>query len=58
MKIVKQETTIIPQSFEGIKFAEEYEERLKKQGAFRGRNEDTQVIIIKSEYVFGLVEGE
>lgn len=50
MQIIRHEKTLIPQSIEGIRFAEEYENRLKSQGAFAGREEDTQYIIILAVY--------
>ena len=50
MTITRFEKTIIPQTLEGQKFANEYEKRLTEQGAFRGRAEDTQVIVIKAQY--------
>ena len=50
MTITRFEKTIIPQTVEGQKFANEYEKRLTEQGAFRGRAEDTQSIVIKAQY--------
>ena len=50
MTITKFEKTIIPQTLEGQEFAYEYEKSLTKQGAFIGRAEDTQSIIIKAQY--------
>lgn len=50
MTITRFEKTIIPQTLEGQKFANEYEKRLTEQGAFRGRAEDTQAIVIKAQY--------
>lgn len=52
MTITRWEKTAIPQTIEGISFANDYEKRLKEQGAFRGRAEDTQFIIINAEYHF------
>lgn len=52
MTITSFEKTIIPQTLEGQKFANDYEKRLTEQGAFRGRAEDTQAIIIKAQYYF------
>lgn len=57
MTIIRHEKTIIPQTLEGIKFANEYEQRLKEQWAFRGREECTQGITITAEFYF-VVEGE
>lgn len=56
MTITSFEKTIIPQTLEGQKFANEYEKRLTKQGAFRGRAEDTQAIVIKAQYYFTITE--
>ena len=50
MTITRFEKTIIPQTLEGQKFAYEYEKSLTEQGAFRGRVEDTQSIVIKAQY--------
>ena len=50
MTITRFERTIIPQTLEGQKFANEYEKRLTEQGAFRGRAEDTQSIVIRAQY--------
>jgi len=50
MTITRFEKTIIPQTLEGQKFANEYEKRLTEQGVFRGRAEDTQSIVIKAQY--------
>ena len=52
MTITRFEKTIIPQTLEGQKFANDYEKRLTEQGAFRGRAEDTQSIVIKAQYYF------
>lgn len=56
MTITRFEKTIIPQTLEGLKFANEYEKRLTEQGAFRGRAEDTQAIVIKAQYYFTFTE--
>ena len=58
MKIVKHEITIIPQSVEGVKFADEYEATLKEQGALRDRREDTLTITIVAEFIFEIGEKE
>ena len=50
MTITRFEKTIIPQTLEGQKFADDYKKRLTEQGAFRGRAEDTQSIVIKAQY--------
>lgn len=57
MTITRYEKTIIPQTLEGQKFANDYEKSLTEQGAFRGRAEDTQAIIIKAQFYF-TVTGE
>ena len=50
MTITSFEKTIIPNTLEGQKFANEYEKRLTEQGTFRGRAEDTLSIVIKAQY--------
>jgi len=56
MTIYRIETTIIPQTIAGRKFADEYEERLRNQGAFYARNEDAETIDITARYQFNLKE--
>jgi len=56
MTIYRIETTIIPQTIAGRKFADEYEERLRNQGAFDSRNEGTVTIDITASYQFNLIE--
>lgn len=58
MRITRTETTMVPRCLFGKKFADEYEERLKSQGAFRDRKEDVHGIAIYAEYVFDLKEEE
>ena len=58
MTIHRLEKTAIPQTPEGVKFANEYEERLKNQGVFGGRKEDTVNIIIDAEYTLVIRDGE
>lgn len=57
MTITKLEKTIIPQTLEGVKFANCYERQLKEQHCFRARKEDTQAIIIEAEYLYILESG-
>ena len=52
MTIVKCEKLLIPQSADGLKFAESYEKQLKDQGVFISRKEDTQNIILEARYPF------
>lgn len=54
MTIVRFEKTIIPQTLEGRKFANEYEKGLKlqKNSMFISRAEDTQTITIEGRYYF------
>ena len=54
MTITRFEKTIIPQTLEGQKFANEYEKSLTEQGVVRGRAEDTQAIVIKAQYYLTL----
>ena len=56
MLIKKIETTIIPQSLEGKKYAEAFVNGLKEINAFRGCKEDTVNIIVTAEYLFEMVE--
>jgi len=58
MTIHRLEKTVIPQTPEGIKFANEYEERLKNQHVLRDRKEDTVNIIIEAEYTLVIKDGE
>ena len=58
MLIIKREETLIPQTPDGKQFADEYEKRLHKQGALRGRVEDSQWIRLSAEFYFNMVEGE
>lgn len=58
MTITKFENTIIPQTLDGRKFANEYEKRLREQGVFSGRTEDTQSIVIKVQYYLMFEEGD
>lgn len=57
MIIVEYRRTLYPQIPQGIKMANEMEAKLKEQGCFVGRAEDTQSIIINSFYRF-VVEDE
>ena len=58
MTITRIEKTIIPQTIPGLDFADEYEKRLREQGAFCGRLEDTQAIVIEAKYYFELQEAD
>lgn len=58
----RQEKTIIPNNAEGKAFANEYKDRLRRQGAYNGSFEESNTfIIINAEYTFSLLpekEGE
>ena len=54
MQITRYEQTVIPQTTEGRKFADEYEKRLRDQLAFDGRSEGTQAITISAVYYFDI----
>lgn len=54
MRIQRNEINFIPNTTEGRKFADEYEKRLKAQGAFRDRKEGTVNITIEAIYFFDL----
>lgn len=56
MTIYRSETTHIPQSYNGRRFAEEYIERLKEQGAFKERKDTSQFVSIHAEYTFNIEE--
>lgn len=58
MTIIRTETTMIPNTFEGKKLADEYEQKLREQCAFNGRMEDTRYIIIDATYHFSIEDGE
>lgn len=50
MTIHRKEITVIPQTADGRKFASEYEQRLRRQGAYKGREESTTSITITAMY--------
>lgn len=50
VRVSERVETIIEQSIEGQKLADELEEKLRSQGAFRGRREDTKNIVLAAEY--------
>ena len=54
MRIQRNETNFIPNTTEGRKFADEYEKRLREQGAFRDRREGTKTITIEAIYYFDI----
>ena len=58
MRIHTFEETFFPMTPLGIKYAEEYEKRLKDQGAFISKREDTAHVIIKAVYRFDIKEEE
>lgn len=58
MTITRFEKTLIPQTLEGQKFADEYEKTLREQGNFIGRVEDTQAIVITAQNWFEVTESE
>ncbi len=58
MWITRKEVTVIPQTSEGQKVADEYESRLRSQGCFDGRKEDTVRITITALYSFSVKDGE
>lgn len=58
MTITKYEKTVIPQTQEGIIFAHDYENRIREQGCFISRKEDTQCIIITAQYHYTISEVE
>lgn len=50
VKVMERTETFIEQSIEGKKIADELEEKLRLQGALRGRKEDSNNIILTAEY--------
>ena len=50
VKVMERTETFIEQSIEGKKIAAELEEKLRLQGALRGRKEDSNNIILTAEY--------
>lgn len=54
MTIVQYERTVIPNTEQGRKFAEEYKAKL--YGAFRGEEIGTESIAIKSEHTWHIKE--
>ena len=50
VKVMERTETFIEQSIEGKKIADELEEKLRLQGALRGRKDDTNSIILTAEY--------
>lgn len=58
MLIIRIEQTLIPNTLEGKAFADEYEERLRRQHVFRWREEDTTYITLKAVFTFSIKETE
>ena len=54
MLISQYVKTIYPQNIQGLKMADEMEKKLRDQGCFRSRKEDTQGIIIDAEYFYSV----
>lgn len=50
VRVMERTETFIEQSIEGKKIADELEEKLRLQGALRGRKEDSNSIILTAEY--------
>ena len=58
LKVIKCEQTLIPKTAEGRKFADEYEEKLKSQGAFKSRISHPTFIQLDAEYTYNVTEGD
>lgn len=58
MKVYRKEITSIEHTTEGKAFADEYEKRLREQGAFRDRKEDTTLITITADFTFEIKGAE
>ena len=50
VRVMERTETFIEQSIEGKNIADELEEKLRLQGALRGRKEDSNNIILTAEY--------
>lgn len=50
VRVMERIETLIEQSIEGKKIADELEEKLRLQGALRGRKEDSNNITLTAEY--------
>lgn len=50
VRVMERIETLIEQSIEGKAIADELEEKLRLQGALRGRKEDSNNIILTAEY--------
>lgn len=50
VRVMERIETLIEQSIEGKKIADELEEKLRLQGALRGRKENSSNIILTAEY--------
>lgn len=50
VRVMERIETLIEQSIEGKTIADELEEKLRLQGALRGRKEDSNKIILTAEY--------
>lgn len=50
VRVMERTETFIEQSIEGKTIADELEEKLRLQGALRGRKEDSNNIILTAEY--------
>lgn len=58
MNIIRTETTMIPNTLDGKKLADEFEQKLREQCSFSGRAEDTRYIIIDATYHFSIEDGD
>lgn len=58
VRVMERTETLIEQSIEGKKIADELEEKLRLQGALRGRKEDSNNIILTAEYYMTVGESE
>ena len=56
MTIYQYEKTIYPRVPQGIEMANEMERKLREQGCFLKRREDTQAIVIEAEYHFSIID--
>lgn len=56
VRVTERIETLIEQSIEGKTLADELEKKLRFQGAFRGRKEDSNNIILIAEYYMTIGE--
>ena len=56
VRVMERVSTFIENTLEGKKIADGLEEKLRLQGALRGRKEDTNSVILTAEYYMTVSE--